>query len=506
MLPEGLSLLSGKPKVGKSWLALGLCREVAKATGRPVFYFGLEDTKGRLKERLLALGGGVKNLYIVPKSPRIGRGGWEFLIKICNDHRPVLIVIDPWVKFRSQPDTRKKHHDPYAFDYESVVRFKQLTEDGISVLIVHHKRKAESVDPLDEVLGTTGITGAVDNILSLKRQRGSKTGLLEVMARDFEERSWGLSFENGKWTFLGEGEEFFIAEEQKKIVEAIRRLGGKASPKQVADALGKNYNTVKTQMLRMLDKGLLKKDAKGIFLSDDRLVSNPSNLCNLSNLCNRSNLEGEPRRYTVKTVIHNPTKETPQNIETSSTKETSPSGDMQISNLCNLCNLSNLSNRCNPEITPPEGAVTLSTDCNLTCNRCNSLSDLGSQACGYNGYNGYTGDVTSPSGSETETSESETPTETETETGSEELKTSEEVRNQAEVVPPAYSEEVFVYMPGEEDKCRLCDKPSVWRVLRWAYEKGEGFGRCMRCGYLWRFNDFVGGVVVSKEDIGRYLD
>ena len=33
ILPEGLSLLAGKPKLGKSWLALGLA--VAKASGAP---------------------------------------------------------------------------------------------------------------------------------------------------------------------------------------------------------------------------------------------------------------------------------------------------------------------------------------------------------------------------------------------------------------------------------------------------------------------------------------
>ncbi len=61
ILPEGLSLLAGKPKLGKSWLALGLA--VTKASGGvalgkipvdrgEVLYLALEDNRRRLQNRL----------------------------------------------------------------------------------------------------------------------------------------------------------------------------------------------------------------------------------------------------------------------------------------------------------------------------------------------------------------------------------------------------------------------------------------------------------------------
>ena len=412
VLPEGLSLLSGKPKVGKSWLALSFCIEVARTTGRPVLYFGLEDTKGRLKDRLLTLDGGdLENLYVVPKSPRLDRGGWTHIAEICNAHRPILVVIDPWVRFKPQVDTHKRNHDPYATDYENIALFKQLTEDGINVLIVHHKRKAESVDPLDEVLGTTGITGAVDNILSLKRQRGSKSGLLEVIARDFEERSWGLSFENGKWTFLGEGEEFFVAEEQKKIVEAIRKLGGKASPKQVAEYLGKNYHTVKNQMQKMFEKGILKKDTKGIFLSDDRLVNSLSSLSSLSS----------------------------------------------------------------PEVKTPELKTIETIVYSSMSSRTKSAPDLASQGKDYCDYCDYSDHIVAPNSSFA----------TETETKGE--------------------EEILVFMPRDEDRCKICNKSTVWRVKQRVYKKGSGCAHCAKCNYVAWFGSFTGGTIISKERLNDYL-
>jgi RecA-family ATPase len=57
LLPEGLTILAGRPKCGKSWLALHIAMQVA-AGGRtlestpvepgPVLYLALEDTKRRL--------------------------------------------------------------------------------------------------------------------------------------------------------------------------------------------------------------------------------------------------------------------------------------------------------------------------------------------------------------------------------------------------------------------------------------------------------------------------
>ena len=61
ILPEGVTLLSGKPKMGKSWLALGWC--IAVATGGAalgkrrvergdVAYLALEDNQRRIKSRM----------------------------------------------------------------------------------------------------------------------------------------------------------------------------------------------------------------------------------------------------------------------------------------------------------------------------------------------------------------------------------------------------------------------------------------------------------------------
>jgi hypothetical protein len=61
-IAEGLTVLAGRPKVGKSWMALGLAIAVASPFGYAfgsipveqgdVLYLALEDNKRRLKRRL----------------------------------------------------------------------------------------------------------------------------------------------------------------------------------------------------------------------------------------------------------------------------------------------------------------------------------------------------------------------------------------------------------------------------------------------------------------------
>ena len=65
IIPEGLSMLVAAPKIGKSWMVLGL--GLALSTGglafgtlpvgkpRPVLYLALEDGKRRLQDRLIRL-------------------------------------------------------------------------------------------------------------------------------------------------------------------------------------------------------------------------------------------------------------------------------------------------------------------------------------------------------------------------------------------------------------------------------------------------------------------
>ena len=113
IVPEGVALLAGKPKLGKSWLALGLF--VAVASGVVAFgtvrvekgaalYLALEDNDRRLQFRLakiLARAEVPDGLHYSIKCPRLDEGEVE-AIEDWLSSRPDarLVVIDTLAKIR----------------------------------------------------------------------------------------------------------------------------------------------------------------------------------------------------------------------------------------------------------------------------------------------------------------------------------------------------------------------------------------------------------------------
>src|SRR5215217_8368001 len=91
VLPEGVTVLAGKPKKGKSWMALGMCEAVAaggvalgtrRVEQGDTLYLALEDNKKRLKKRLQKVLNGATapdNMHLHTEWPRLDEGGAEAL-------------------------------------------------------------------------------------------------------------------------------------------------------------------------------------------------------------------------------------------------------------------------------------------------------------------------------------------------------------------------------------------------------------------------------------------
>lgn len=271
ILPEGTTILAGKPKMGKSWLALEVAVAVASggvALGKErveqgsVLYLALEDNLRRLQSRLTKLlrGGVAPNkLELITEWPRLDDGGLAVLETWLTSHPDArLLILDTLEKVRG----KRAGKNPYGEDYQAVEPLLSLAaRRNVAVLIVHHLRKQGAEDPLDEVSGSTGLTGGVDGVLVLKRERGRADAYLHVTGRDIEdEQELALNWDKdtATWTIAGEAEEYRMSRERQEIVDCLHSIGGPAAPKEVSDALGKDHNSVKQLMWKM------DKDADGI--------------------------------------------------------------------------------------------------------------------------------------------------------------------------------------------------------------------------------------------------
>jgi hypothetical protein len=275
LVPEGLTILAGKPKTGKSWLALDFCVSVAaggyalgnvKCDGGYVLYLALEDTLRRLQGRLRAVLQGEqapKDLQIATEWQRTDKGGLIDLQSWLRVHKDArLIVIDTLQKMRG---SRPRDAGIYEDDYKSIADFKKLADEfTVPLILVHHQNKAGNSDPLMAVSGTAGITGAADTILTIEREPNDAHAILYVRGRDVTEAEVAIQFDNetGKWLKLGKAQDWRISEERKAIVKVLMD-GGSMSPNELAVATGKKAGAIRVLLHRMKKDGEIHQSVTG---------------------------------------------------------------------------------------------------------------------------------------------------------------------------------------------------------------------------------------------------
>jgi len=212
LLPTGLSVLAGSPKVGKSWLSLWLCQQVSH--GLPVWefdtlkstvlYLALEDTVDRLHFRLSHITeNGTEDFHFTTNSDSISGALLPQLEQFINDKPDTrLIVIDTLQRIRGVDENRCG----YAFDYDDMNKIKALADRlKIAILLVHHTRKTPDSDPFNTVSGTTGLTGSADTMFVLeKAKRAENSEILHITGRDVEDMQINIEFDRERkiWQFV----------------------------------------------------------------------------------------------------------------------------------------------------------------------------------------------------------------------------------------------------------------------------------------------------------------
>jgi len=212
LIPEGVTLLSGASKIGKSWLVLDLALCVSQ--GIPlwglqtakcdVLYLCLEDSFARIQDRLYQITDTApSNLFFGTTCGQLG-GGLEKEFETFKIRHPDirLLIIDTLQKVRGVKD--KFNGGMYANDYEDMSALKNLAaKENVAIILVHHLRKQSDNDPFNQISGTTGIMGAVDTSIILSRDsRFDGTGKMLVTGRDVEEQQFVLRFENLRWELV----------------------------------------------------------------------------------------------------------------------------------------------------------------------------------------------------------------------------------------------------------------------------------------------------------------
>lgn len=221
LLPEGVALLSAPPKSYKSFMMLDLCVAVCKGGSfmnhqckkSHALYLDLESGKRRPRDRLKTILNGdalPKGLYILTGEDdvmRIGQGFEGQMTKLLN-HDPELRLIIVDVLKMIRPEA-KRGQLSYDADYEMIKPLTDIVKafPGVCIIAVTHDRKMKDVsDWTNNLSGSTGLTGAVDVIMRIdKDKRDSEESTLLITGRDVEPQALQMKFDKDsmRWQCLG---------------------------------------------------------------------------------------------------------------------------------------------------------------------------------------------------------------------------------------------------------------------------------------------------------------
>lgn len=271
-VPEGVTILAGAPKVGKTTLLRQIGVSVSDAAslwGAPcaqadVLFLELEEGQKLMRRKLLLAG------YRADQVRRI-RFHWRWRqgvegvadlrerLRACPDVR--LVIIDSLTRFRDAP-TRDKPQ--FHQDYEAVRLLADVAKDhpGLSIVILHHTTKVQTGDPIADISGTFGLAAAADNFMVLRRESGEF--VLHCGGRYWDETddAFRLVRAAGAWALEGAALAVRLSPMQRNYLDALK-AEGTITTRGMARRFEVRDSTANEILSELLSKGLIERTSDG---------------------------------------------------------------------------------------------------------------------------------------------------------------------------------------------------------------------------------------------------
>ena len=282
LMTTGLGFLSGKQKIGKSWLSMQLAGAVGsggrffnyKIERGPVLYCALEDTPRRVKSRAQKQHWGndesvdwMFNDEFEREIGNIASGGADNLAFWIGQRGYKLIIIDTFNraigKYFKGGEINDSSIVTRALDRLQMVALR----NDASVLIIDHHGKAisnEGGDALNDMVGSIAKGGTADFAWSLYRERGKTGARLMINGRDVEEKDMLLNWdrEYGIWQYEGDGSTLKMTLRREELLEFLKK-NGRSTLRAIADGVGQPKSHTSDRLKDLVKSYLVKRTEEG---------------------------------------------------------------------------------------------------------------------------------------------------------------------------------------------------------------------------------------------------
>ena len=214
VLSDGLAIMAGDSKIGKSWMVLWMCLQISK--GEPVWglptrktdvvYLALEDREWRVQQRMEDLTDTPPdNLHFGFSCGQLGAELESQIEDVLKDYPSTgLLFIDTLQMVRDNVSAKV---NAYAQDYKDLSSLKKIADNhGICIFVVHHTRKErDGGNIFNDMTGSTGIMGVADTGMILRKDdRFGDNATLCITGRDVEEKKLKMQMCGVKWEITEE--------------------------------------------------------------------------------------------------------------------------------------------------------------------------------------------------------------------------------------------------------------------------------------------------------------
>lgn len=246
LLVEGTCILSAKPKLGKSWLVLAMCLAISegedflgyKTKKCSTLYLDLETSEQLQQKRIRKILNGrvvPSNFYIDTETDSLDDGFCDQIEDyIQQDPEIGVVVIDVFQIIRSSAKNRQENE--YQHAYRDITPLNELAKKyNLSIILVCHDRKmVDTDDPFANILGSTGLQGAVAQMMVMFKPRRDLPIHLSVKGKTIDGIiDLDVALDKGKWTVTSaveseakQLEDEYFNNEIRRAVLALVENGG----------------------------------------------------------------------------------------------------------------------------------------------------------------------------------------------------------------------------------------------------------------------------------------